>query len=58
MRSDLFRLTIAKFGKAFAKKTGIQPELFERGSISRTEQAVDQALQVHILRALADVDEP
>jgi hypothetical protein len=44
--------------KAFAKRTGIQPELFERGSISRTEQAVDQALQVHILRALADEDEP
>jgi hypothetical protein len=44
--------------KAFAAKTGIQPELFERGSLSRTEQAVDQALQVHILRALADEDEP
>ncbi|MDR6293336.1 hypothetical protein E9232_005886 [Inquilinus ginsengisoli] len=37
-----------------ARKTGIKPELFERGAESGKEQAVDQALQVQMLRALAD----
>lgn len=41
-----------------ARKTGIRPELFERGTGSGTEQAVDQALQVHMLRAMADEVEP
>lgn len=41
-----------------AKKTGIKPELFERGSDSGQEQAVDQALQVHMLRAALDEKEP
>ena len=43
---------------ALVNKTGIVPELFERGAASGKEQAVDQALQVHILRALVDEDEP
>ena len=33
---------------------GVELELFERGEGSGREQAVDQALQVHMLRALAD----
>jgi hypothetical protein len=41
-----------------AKKTGIKPELFERGAESGKEQAVDQALQVQMLRALIDEPEP
>lgn len=39
-----------------ARKTGIKPELFERGAASGKEQAVDQALQVQMLRAA--IDEP
>lgn len=42
----------------FALDTGISPELFERGAASGKEQAVDQALQVHMLRTLADSDNP
>lgn len=42
----------------FARKTGIRPELFERGAATGKEQAVDQALQVHMLRALADEPMP
>lgn len=34
--------------------TGVSLELFERGEESGREQAVDQALQVHMLRALID----
>jgi hypothetical protein len=41
-----------------AKKTGIKPEVFERGAASGKEQAVDQALQVQMLRALADEPQP
>lgn len=41
-----------------AKKTGIKPELFERGAASGKEQAVDQALQVQMLRALVDEQQP
>jgi NYN domain-containing protein len=37
---------------------GVDVELYERGSGSGTEQGVDQCLQVHMLRALADSDEP
>lgn len=33
---------------------GVELELFERGEESGTEQAVDQALQVHMLRAVID----
>jgi NYN domain len=33
---------------------GLQVELYERGARTHGEQAVDQALQVHMLRALAD----
>jgi hypothetical protein len=36
------------------RATGVELELFERGEESGTEQAVDQALQVHMLRALVD----
>lgn len=41
-----------------ARKTGIKPELFERGAESGKEQAVDQALQVQMLRAAMDEAEP
>ncbi|MCC8977573.1 NYN domain-containing protein [Bradyrhizobium acaciae] len=41
-----------------AKKTGIKPELFERGAASGKEQAVDQALQVQMLRAAIDETQP
>src|SRR3972149_4890107 len=39
-------------------ETGIQIELYERGRSSGTEQAVDEALQVHMLRTLHDVQPP
>lgn len=42
----------------FAWKTGITPELFERGAASGREQAVDQALQVQMLRSLVDEPSP
>lgn len=35
---------------------GVELELFERGEESGKEQAVDQALQVHMLRAVIDLD--
>lgn len=38
------------------RSVGVELELFERGRDSGREQAVDQALQVHMLRALADRD--
>jgi hypothetical protein len=44
--------------KQLARKTGIKPELFERGAASGKEQAVDQALQVQMLRALIDQPKP
>lgn len=44
--------------KRLAAATGVQPELYERGSISATEQGVDQCLQVHMLRAINDCSEP
>lgn len=37
---------------------GVKVELFERGAGSGTEQGVDQCLQVHMLRAIADVMPP
>ena len=37
---------------------GITVELYERGAGTGTEQGVDQCLQVHMLRALADATEP
>ena len=37
------------------KRSGVKLELFERGANSQTEQAVDQAIQVYMLRALAVV---
>jgi len=37
---------------------GVDLELFERGARSGREQATDQALQVHMLRALSDVRPP
>lgn len=41
-----------------ANATGVQPELYERGSLTGTEQGVDQCLQVHMLRAIRDCKEP
>lgn len=40
------------------KKTGKKPELYERGASSGKEQAVDQALQVRMLRLGYDYDPP
>lgn len=34
--------------------TGVKPELYERGKVSGEEQGLDQCLQVHMLRAMAD----
>lgn len=39
-------------------ETGINIELYERGQFSKQEQGVDQCLQTHMLRALADEPEP
>jgi len=41
-----------------ARATGVKPELYERGSLSGTEQGVDQCLQVHMLRAIEDYKQP
>ncbi|WP_161785532.1 NYN domain-containing protein [Palleronia rufa] len=49
---------LAAVWKRLEKATGIVPELFERGAETNREQAVDQALQVHMLRAMTDTDEP
>lgn len=35
-------------------QTGLKVEMYERGAYSGDEQGVDQCLQVHMLRALAD----
>lgn len=40
------------------RSSGVRVELFERGAESGAEQGVDQCLQVHMLRALIDADEP
>ncbi len=40
------------------KGSGIDVHLYERGAQSGTEQAIDSCLQVAMLRALADNDEP
>ena len=40
------------------RDTGINIELYERGAESGQEQGVDQCLQTHMLRALADANEP
>src|SRR5262249_22216027 len=40
------------------RETGIEVELYERGSETGKEQGVDQCLQVHMLRALADASGP
>lgn len=41
-----------------AADTGIQPELYERGSSSGKEQGLDHCIQTHMLRALADETDP
>ena len=41
-----------------AHATGVQPELYERGNLTGTEQGVDQCLQVHMLRAIKDYTSP
>lgn len=38
--------------------TGALVEVFERGSSTGTEQGVDQCLQVHMLRAIVDIEPP
>jgi hypothetical protein len=40
--------------KASLTSIGLRVELYERGQGTHAEQAVDQALQVHMLRALVD----
>lgn len=49
---------LGKVWKRLRVDTGANIELYERGHDSGTEQAIDQALQVSMLRALADEDEP
>lgn len=44
--------------KQLEKETRIRPELFERGAELGREQAVNQAHQVQMLRALSDEPEP
>lgn len=39
-------------------KTGIVPELYERGKLSGGEQGLDQCLKVHMLRAISENNEP
>jgi hypothetical protein len=36
------------------ERAGVKVELFERGALSNREQAIDQALQVHMLRTAFD----
>ncbi|WP_291921265.1 NYN domain-containing protein [Limnohabitans sp.] len=38
--------------------TRVRPELYERGQFTGGEQGLDQCLQVHMLRAISDHDEP
>ncbi len=38
--------------------SGVNVELYERGTRTGTEQGIDQCLQVHMLRALADEKQP
>jgi hypothetical protein len=40
------------------RAAGVTIELYERGAATGTEQGVDQCLQVHMLRVLADVRPP
>jgi len=40
------------------ERVGVQVELFERGEGSGCEQGIDECLQVHMLRALADIHPP
>jgi hypothetical protein len=40
------------------RSTGVEVELYERGADTGKEQGVDQCLQVHMLRALADMRPP
>lgn len=40
------------------EETGIKIEKYERGELSGKEQGIDQCLQLWMLRALADADEP
>jgi hypothetical protein len=40
------------------ERAGVEVELFERGAGSGCEQGIDQCLQVHMLRALADIHPP
>lgn len=40
------------------RSAGVSVELYERGAGSGTEQATDQALQVHMLRARHDISPP
>ena len=45
---------LRKVWECLETNTGIKPELYERGAASKKEQGVDQCLQVHMLRAVAD----
>jgi hypothetical protein len=40
------------------RAVGVEVELYERGELGGREQGVDQCLQVHMLRRLADSDRP
>lgn len=49
---------LAQVWTQLEKKTGVKPELYERGKETGKEQGVDQCLQVWMLRCLADVRPP
>lgn len=49
---------LAKVWTQLTARTGVRPELYERGKDSGKEQGVDQCLQVWMLRCLADVVPP
>ena len=40
------------------RSAGVEVELYERGADSGAEQGVDQCLQVHMLRAIVDIQPP
>ncbi|MDO8349392.1 MAG: NYN domain-containing protein [Planctomycetota bacterium] len=44
--------------KRLTQKTGVTPELFERGKGSGKEQGIDQCLQVWMLRCSIDIQPP
>ena len=53
-RTDRIPLGLFPASMQVMESAGIGVEIYERSGNTRTEQAVDQAIQVHMLRAMAD----